>query len=67
MIFMREGDIHKALSGPMRQEIIRFLGTGEKYLSEIANHINKTPQTVDFSDKIYLYTMVHIPVHKNTR
>jgi len=45
---MREGNIHKALSSPMRREIIIFLGTGRKYLSEIANHIKKTPQTVDF-------------------
>jgi len=45
---MKENNIHKVFSSPMRVEIIRFLGTGKKYLSEIAQHINKTPQTVDF-------------------
>jgi DNA-binding transcriptional ArsR family regulator len=38
----------KALSSSIRQEIIIFLSNGEKYLSEIAEHLNKTPQTVDF-------------------
>ena len=45
---MYEGNIHKALSSPMRRNIILFLGTGKKYLSEIAEHVGKTPQTVDF-------------------
>jgi DNA-binding transcriptional ArsR family regulator len=45
---MREGNVHKALSSPMRKEIILFLGSGKRYLSEIAEHIDRTPQTVDF-------------------
>ena len=38
----------KALSSSIRQEILIFLKDGEKYLSEIADHLNKTPQTIDF-------------------
>ena len=45
---MYEDNIHKALSSPMRRDIILFLSTGKKYLSEIAGHVHKTPQTVDF-------------------
>lgn len=45
---MRESNIHKALSSETRRDIILFLGTGKKYLSEIAEHVRKTPQTVDF-------------------
>ena len=32
----------------MRREIILFLGEGKKYLSEIAEHVDRAPQTVDF-------------------
>ena len=45
---MRAFGIHKILSSPTRREIILFLGPGKKYLTEIAEHVHKTPQTVDF-------------------
>ena len=45
---MAEDNIHRALSSPMRRQIITFLASGRKYLTEIADHIHKTPQTVDF-------------------
>lgn len=46
---MREAsNIHKALSSPTRREIILFLGEGKKYLTEIAEAVDKTPQTIDF-------------------
>lgn len=45
---MRQSNVHKALSSDVRREIIHFLGHGKKYLSEIAHHIDKTPQTTDF-------------------
>lgn len=45
---MKESNVHKALSSPVREEIILFLGLEKRYLSEIANHIRKTPQTTDF-------------------
>jgi len=49
---VREQEIHSALSSPVRREILLFLGTGKKYLSEIAEHIQRAPQTVDFHLKI---------------
>ena len=45
---MREFNSMKALSSGIRQEIIMFLKTGDKYLSEIAEKVSKTPQTIDF-------------------
>ena len=45
---MKESNVHKALSSPVRKEIILFLGPEKRYLSEIAKHIRKTPQTTDF-------------------
>ena len=45
---MKEKNIHKALSSRPRREILIFLGNDKKYLSEIAKHINKSPQTADF-------------------
>ncbi len=45
---MWQDNIHKALSSESRREIILFLGSGKKYLTEIADHIHRTPQTVDF-------------------
>ena len=48
MVFMYEENIHKALSSYSRREILLFLGTGKKILTEIAEHISRTPQTVDF-------------------
>lgn len=45
---MYEENIHKALSGRVRREIILYLADGKKYLSEIAEFVHKTPQTVDF-------------------
>lgn len=49
---MPEREIHRVLSSPMRREILLFLGDGKKYLSEIAEHIDRAPQTVDFHLKI---------------
>ncbi len=54
MIIVREPEIHRALSSPMRREIILFLGSGKKYLSEIAEHIQRAPQTVDFHLRILI-------------
>lgn len=45
---MKEANIHKALSSETRREIILFIGAGKRYLSEIAEHTRKTPQTIDF-------------------
>lgn len=52
MVTLKEHEIHHALSSPVRREILLFLGTGKKYLSEIAEHIDRAPQTVDFHLKI---------------
>ena len=40
--------IHKALSSNIRTAILLSLSKKSKYLSEIAEEINKKPQTVDF-------------------
>ena len=40
--------IHHILSSPMRREILLFLAGGKRYLSEIAEHTDRAPQTVDF-------------------
>ncbi|PIN93756.1 hypothetical protein COU54_01855 [Candidatus Pacearchaeota archaeon CG10_big_fil_rev_8_21_14_0_10_31_24] len=40
--------LHKALSSDVRREILLSLSGKEKYLSEIAEEINKKPQTIDF-------------------
>jgi len=32
----------------MRREILLFLADGKRYLSEIAEHVGRAPQTVDF-------------------
>ncbi len=45
---MIEENIHRALSSPTRREILFLLGEGKKYLTEIADALNKAPQTVDF-------------------
>jgi len=45
---MRGINAWKALSSEIRQEILLYLEDGEKYLSEIAEHLSKTPQTIDF-------------------
>jgi DNA-binding transcriptional ArsR family regulator len=45
---MRNFNSFKALSSGIRQDIIEFLGVKERYLSEIAEHVSKTPQTIDF-------------------
>ena len=36
----------------MRREILLFLSSGRKYLSEIAEHVERAPQTVDFHLRI---------------
>lgn len=40
--------VHKALSSDIRREILLELRDGSKYLSEIAEAVDKKPQTVDF-------------------
>jgi len=40
--------VHKALASGTRRKILLILAKGERYLSEIANEIDKKPQTVDF-------------------
>ena len=45
---MKEFNTYKALSSNIRQEIVQFIGEKERYLSEIAEHVHKTPQTIDF-------------------
>lgn len=40
--------VHKALSNDLRREILLSLSKKEKYLTEIAQEINKKPQTIDF-------------------
>lgn len=43
-----EDIVHKALASEVRRDILISLGSQEKYLTEIANEINKKPQTIDF-------------------
>ena len=43
-----EDIVHKALASGVRREILLSLVKGDKYLTEIANEIDKKPQTVDF-------------------
>ncbi len=43
-----EDIVHKALSSKVRREILLGLAKGDKYLTEIANEIDRKPQTVDF-------------------
>ena len=40
--------IHKAFSSPVRRQILLTISEKSKYLSEIAQEVNKKPQTVDF-------------------
>ena len=40
--------VHKALSSNIRKDILLSLAKKSKYLSEIAEEIDKKPQTVDF-------------------
>jgi DNA-binding transcriptional ArsR family regulator len=47
-VILKETNIHKVLSSNTRREIILFLSDGKKYLTEIAEHVHKTPQTADF-------------------
>jgi len=47
-------DIHKALSSPVRKQIIKALSTGPKYLSELSCIIERAPQTTDFHLKFLL-------------
>ena len=51
----------------MRIEIIKFLGTGKKYLSEIAQHIDKTPQTVDFHLNILENCGITVPIEEDSK
>ena len=41
-------DVHRMLAGRAKQQILRVLADGEKYLSEIAAAVGRAPQTVDF-------------------
>ena len=43
-----EDIVHKALASEIRRDILLSIAKGEKYLTEIANEINKKPQTTDF-------------------
>jgi len=45
---MIEDFIHKTLASPIRRELILSLSKKEKYLSELAEEVKRTPQTVDF-------------------
>ena len=40
--------VHKALSSDTRKSILLALAKKDKYLSEIADELNKKPQTIDF-------------------
>ncbi len=43
-----EDIVHKALASEIRRKILLSISQKEKYLTEIANEIDKKPQTVDF-------------------
>lgn len=43
-----EDKIHKALASETRREILLALAEEEKYLTQIAEEIDRKPQTVDF-------------------
>ncbi|NOX71190.1 MAG: winged helix-turn-helix transcriptional regulator [Candidatus Micrarchaeota archaeon] len=43
-----EDIVHRALSSPVRRDILLSISEREKYLSEIAGEIGKKPQTIDF-------------------
>ena len=40
--------VHKAFSSPVRKQILLQISKKPKYLSEIAQGIDKKPQTIDF-------------------
>src|SRR3989344_7488391 len=40
--------VHKALASQVRRDILLSIADKEKYLSEIAEEINRKPQTIDF-------------------
>lgn len=42
------GTIHKVLSSDVRRRIILSLAQRDKYLTELADELGKTPQTLDF-------------------
>ena len=41
-------DIHKALASSARRNLILSLAERDKYVTELAKEIDKTPQTIDF-------------------
>jgi predicted transcriptional regulator len=43
-----EDIVHKALASEIRREILLTLSKGDKYLTEIAKEVGKSPQTIDF-------------------
>ena len=43
-----EDIVHKALASEIRRSILLSISDKEKYLTEIANELEKKPQTIDF-------------------
>lgn len=43
-----EDIVHKALASEIRRSILLSISGGEKYLTEIAQELDKKPQTIDF-------------------
>jgi DNA-binding transcriptional ArsR family regulator len=43
-----EDIVHKALASEIRRSILLSISEGEKYLTEIAQELDKKPQTIDF-------------------
>jgi DNA-binding transcriptional ArsR family regulator len=44
--------VHKAFSSPVRRQILLTISKKPKYLSEIAQEVEKKPQTIDFHLKV---------------
>ena len=43
-----EDIVHRALSSGMRRHILLSLAERDKYLTELSNELERTPQTIDF-------------------
>lgn len=48
MNMMSEDMVHKALSSEIRRHILLSLAEKDKYLTELSNELDRTPQTIDF-------------------
>ena len=57
--------LHKALANDVRREILLSLAKKDKYLSEIAEEIEKKPQTIDFHLNVLLEIGLIISEMKN--